>query len=248
MAGAIFAFEFAVLSKWNFKNLLFALIAAFVSDQIVSLWGVQHAHFLVKTMPEISLSTLFFTLTAALFFGLMSYLFVKSMKTVSSKINQFVVFPPLRPFFGGIALILLTSIIGNYNYLGLGVPLIELAFQEPAMFQVFFLKFVFTVATLASGFKGGEVTPLFFIGATLGSALSLILPLPTSMLAGLGLVAVFAGVTKTPFASSLIALELFGWEMFIWALPLCYISKLISGSYGIYSTDPPKNITQLERD
>ena len=93
---------------------------------------------------------------------------------------------------------------------------------------------MFTVVTLGSGFKGGEVTPLFFIGATLGNALSHLLPLPPSLLAGMGFVAVFAGASNTPLASSLMAMELFGAEAGTYAAIACVFSYLFSGQTGIY--------------
>ena len=95
-------------------------------------------------------------------------------------------------------------------------------------------KFLFTAVTLGTGFKGGEVTPLFFIGSTLGNALSRLLPLPASLLAGMGFVAVFAGAANTPLASTLLAIELFGGEAGAYAGIACVVSYLFSGHAGIY--------------
>ncbi len=88
--------------------------------------------------------------------------------------------------------------------------------------------------TLGAGFKGGEVTPLFYIGSTLGNALSRILPLPSSLLAGMGFVAVFAGAANTPIASTLMAVELFGGEAGAFAGIACVLSYIFSGQSGIY--------------
>ena len=98
----------------------------------------------------------------------------------------------------------------------------------------FAAKFLFTALTLGTGFKGGEVTPLFFIGSTLGNALAHLLPLPSSLLAGMGFVAVFAGAANTPIASTLMAVELFGAEAGAYAAIACVISYLFSGHAGIY--------------
>ncbi len=46
------------------------------------------------------------------------------------------------------------------------VPTIVAAFSQHLPRYDFAAKFAFTSLTLGSGFKGGEVTPLFFIGAT----------------------------------------------------------------------------------
>jgi H+/Cl- antiporter ClcA len=96
------------------------------------------------------------------------------------------------------------------------------------------LKILFTVVTLSVGFKGGEVTPLFFIGATLGSALSCCVPLPTALLAGMGFVAVFAGATNTPLACMLMGIELFGAESAVYVAIACVVAYLISGHNSIY--------------
>ncbi len=86
------------------------------------------------------------------------------------------------------------------------------------------------------GYKGGEVTPLFFIGATLGSALSIILPLPVGLMAGMGFVAVFAGAANTPLACSIMAMELFGADCGVYVAIACVVAYLVSGHNGIYSS------------
>jgi H+/Cl- antiporter ClcA len=98
----------------------------------------------------------------------------------------------------------------------------------------FALKVAFTILTLAAGFKGGEVTPLFFIGAALGSTLSLVLPLPVGLLAAMGFVAVFAGATNTPLACTIMAMELFGAGTGIYAALACVVAYLASGKATIY--------------
>src|SRR5690606_38635002 len=100
--------------------------------------------------------------------------------------------------------------------------------------QDFALKIIFTILTLSAGFKGGEVTPLFFIGATLGNALSYFIPLPMGLLAGMGFVAVFAGATNTPLACILMGIELFGSECGVFVAIACVVSYLLSGHTSIY--------------
>jgi H+/Cl- antiporter ClcA len=116
----------------------------------------------------------------------------------------------------------------------LGIPVIEQAFSEPSGWYDFLWKVILTAITVGAGFKGGEVTPLFFIGATLGSALSLIVPLPVGLLAALGFVAVFAGATHTPLACIVMGLELFGMEA-AWYLAIASVTAYtFSGQTGIY--------------
>jgi H+/Cl- antiporter ClcA len=100
----------------------------------------------------------------------------------------------------------------------------------------FLLKLLLTTFTLGAGFKGGEVTPLFFVGATLGSALFLIVPLPMALLAGMGFVAVFSGATNTPIACTFMGMELFGIDCGIYIALACVIAYFFSGNKGIYSS------------
>ena len=116
------------------------------------------------------------------------------------------------------------------------------AFQNPLPAYDFAGKLLWTVAALTSGFKGGEVTPLFFIGATLGNALAPLLHLPIGLLAGLGFVAVFAGAANTPLACVFMAIELFGANIGLYAALACTMSYLWSGHTGIYHTQRPGHI------
>jgi PII-like signaling protein len=145
-------------------------------------------------------------------------------------------YSPLRPFFGGVIVASAVFAIGTTRYIGLGIPTIVESFAHPSRPWDFAAKFLFTAVTLGCGFKGGEVTPLFFIGATLGNALSYVLPLPVPLLAGMGFCAVFAGAANTPIASTLMAMELFGSEAGVYAGIACVVSYLFSGHSGIYGS------------
>ena len=135
--------------------------------------------------------------------------------------------------------------IGTTKYIGLGIPTIVDSFENQLPIYDFAIKMAFTIITLSAGFKGGEVTPLFFIGATLGSALSLFIPLPTALLAGMGFVAVFSGATNTPIACTFMAIELFGIENGVYFAISCVVSYLLSGHQSIYNSQKigePKHV------
>ena len=144
--------------------------------------------------------------------------------------------PFLRVFLGGVLIVFLALVIQSDRYLGLGIPTILNSFAFPSGVQDFLLKILFTVITLSVGFKGGEVTPLFFIGATLGSFLSIFLGLPTGLLAGMGFVAVFAGAANVPLASLFLAVEMFGATPGIYMAIAILTSYVFSGHHGIYSS------------
>jgi H+/Cl- antiporter ClcA len=171
---------------------------------------------------------------AGVVFGLAGRLFAGATHIVAAFYQRIIAWPPLRPVVGGAVVTLLIWVAGTTRYSGLGIPTIVQAFQEPLPICVFVLKILFTALTLGAAFKGGEVTPLFFVGATLGNALALVLPLPMPLLAGLGFVAVFAGAANTPLACTLLAMELFGHECGLYAGLACVVSYLFSGHRGIY--------------
>jgi H+/Cl- antiporter ClcA len=173
-------------------------------------------------------------LIAGIAFGIVGMLFSDLTHALGRWIKHHITYPPLRPMLGGIVVALAATLIHGDKYLGLGISTIVEAFQQPLPAYDFLGKLAFTVTTLASGFKGGEVTPLFYIGATLGNALGYVLPLPFPVLAGLGFVAVFAGAANTPIASTIMAIELFGPEIGIYAGLACVVSYLFSGHTGIY--------------
>ena len=127
-------------------------------------------------------------------------------------------------------------LIGTTKYIGLGIPSIVASFEEQMLPYDFILKLIFTAFTLGAGFKGGEVTPLFFIGATLGNVLIWFVPLPLSLLAGMGFLAVFAGAANAPIACILMGYELFGMESSIYISIACIAAYYFSGMKGIYSS------------
>jgi len=153
---------------------------------------------------------------------------VKQFKT-------YIAYPPLRPLIGGGIVVFVYFMLGTNRYAGLGVPIIQDSLLHPLPPTDFAWKTMLTALTLGSGFKGGEVTPLLFIGATLGNALAVILTLPLSLLAAVGFVAVFAGAANTPWACALMAIEIFGPQVGVYALIGCWVSFFCSGQSGIYS-------------
>jgi H+/Cl- antiporter ClcA len=142
---------------------------------------------------------------------------------------------PVRMFLGGLVVVLLWKVVGTSDYLGLGVPTIVRAFRDPSLPVIAFAaKLVFTAVTLGAGFLGGEVTPLFFVGAALGSVLARWLGIPIELGAGVGLAAVFAAASNTPLALSIMAVELLGGNVFPHVVIVCVLAYLLSGHRSIY--------------
>jgi H+/Cl- antiporter ClcA len=204
----------------------------------------------IGSVAEILLLTK--TAAAAIAFGMAARLFIQMTEAVRSLLKRLRVPAWLRPAIGGTAVLGLTFLVGDRSYLGLGVtanPIspggvsIQTSFAEGgAGWLSWWWKLAFTALTVGSGFKGGEVTPLFFIGAALGNMLSGVLGLPVSYLAALGFTAVFAAAARTPLACTIMAVELFApanpglfSTNFLVTVALCaFLAARSSGRHSLY--------------
>jgi H+/Cl- antiporter ClcA len=235
LAGALFALEVLFFSKINYKSIPLSFLTAYIAYFTMEFWQVKHTQYSIPILPEMSLVTLFWIVVVSILFGLAAMLFSRSTHFWGHLFSKNISFPPLRPFVGGIILVVTIYCFGTTKYVGLGIPVIVDAFSNPNAWYDFLLKILFTGFTLGAGFKGGEVTPLFFVGAALGSALSIVVPLPIAFLAGIGFVAVFSGATHTPITCTVMGMELFGIESGIYIAIACSIAYFSSGSLGIYN-------------
>ncbi|MEY4049219.1 MAG: hypothetical protein RL262_53 [Bacteroidota bacterium] len=234
LAAAVFALEIMSFKKVKFENIIPSFAAAFGAHYICLAWMVKHTAYSIDIIPSISASTISWTILAGLIFGLAALLFIytgKFFETLFAKIK----FEPMRPFIGGIIIALFIVVANSTKYIGLGIPSIVDAFNEPAGSFDFALKILLTSLTLSAGFKGGEVTPLFFIGAALGNILIWFIPFPMALLAGMGFVAVFAGATHCVIASIIMGIELFGIQAGMYVGLASMVAYFASGMNGIYS-------------
>ena len=236
IAGAIFGLEVSLTGKIKYKALFPAISASIIADLITKSLNTHHTDYLINFVPEISLLNILYALIAGISFGICAAFFSKTIHKTGDFFKSKISYPPLRPLIGGIIVLLSVWLMGTTKYLGLGIPTILDSFSQQLPAYDFALKAIITIITLASGFKGGEVTPLFFIGATLGNALGYFIPLPLALLAGMGFVAVFAGATNTPIACSIMAFELFGIECGVYVIIACIISYFFSGQNSIYKS------------
>lgn len=250
LAGAIFALEVLMIGRIQMGALLPALFAALVGDWTVRAWNVSHVHYEIVFVANegagwfgVDLLLLAKVALAGVLFGLCARAFAESTHALGAVWARLLPYAPLRPVLAAALILALVYLLDTRAYLGLGVwtdlpgdPSL-LGFFEPGGtdYTSWFWKFLFTVITLSAGFKGGEVTPLFFIGAALGVALGALLGVPTDLMAGIGFVAVFAGATNTPLACFIMGIELFGATH---AIPLaigCFTAYAASGHGSIYS-------------
>jgi H+/Cl- antiporter ClcA len=235
LAGTLFGMEVLTVGRMSYEGLFPCFVAGLVGDIVCRAWGVQHTVYHVAIFPALdawrwALVVLVGALSAGASIG-----FVTLTHAVGHFAKTHLRQPWARPLIGGSLLIVLTYLCGTRAYLGLSLPLIERSFTAEGVFWgAFALKILFTALTLGTGFKGGEVTPLFCIGATLGSAVARATGQPTAFFAALGFVAVFAGATNTPFACIVMGIELFGSALTLPLAVACIVCYLLSGDRGIY--------------
>ncbi len=234
LAGAIFGLEVLAIGRLRYDALLPCVLSGIMADEVTRHWGIHHTVYAIPFVPHLDVAGLLSVAVAGICFGIVGMLFANTTHALSAAFKKTIAYPPLRLFVGGAIVAVAAYVLHARAYLGLGIPTIQAAFDHPLPAYDFAGKFAFTTMTLASGFKGGEVTPLFYMGATLGNALGYVLPLPFPVLAGMGFVAVFAGAANTPLASTVMAMELFGPEMGVYAGMACVIAYLFSGHTGIY--------------
>jgi len=234
LAGAVFGLEVFLLGVVRYESILPSLLAAVVADVVTRAWGVGHTHYPELAAVPLTAAGLGSALLAGALFGLAARGFATLTHWFSRQFAR-IAYPPLRPVVGGVLVAATMGALGTMRYAGLGVPVIVAAFQSPLGCQDFAWKLVLTALTLGAGFKGGEVTPLFFIGAALGSALAAVLPLPVALLAAMGFVGVFSGAANTPLACLFMGLELFGTHAGVYLGLACVAAYLFSGHSGIYS-------------
>lgn len=237
LAGALFGIEVSRTGRLALRSLPACLLSSLLADKICLLTGAHHTSYAISAWPALTPLTLGSLALAGILFGLGARLYSRTAHGISRLATRFLPSPHLRIMVGGalFAAFLLT-VPGALRYAGLGVPLIVSSFHETLLPWDSLAKGLATAFTLGVGFKGGEVTPLFAVGASLGNVLSRLLPLPMPFLAGMGFVSLFGACANTPLAAAVMAAELFGPAALPWALVPCLLAFAVSGPVGIYTS------------
>lgn len=236
LAAAVFAMEVVSVGIMQYSALLPCVIAALTAHLIAKQFGATPESFFVVDIPEFALIPAGWVILLAILCGVASILFCVMLHKSGQYLQQWFKNPYLRVVVGAGAIIALTLLVGNQNYNGTGMDVIAECFNGNVPTFAFLLKMVFTAITLAVGFKGGEIVPSFFIGATLGCLFGTLTGMSPSLCAAIGMGAVFCGVTNSPITSLLICFELFGFEGMPYYLLAIAISYVVSGYYGLYQS------------
>lgn len=235
-AGAVFALEVVGRPRRRPAFIVVAAVASFTGDQVVRRLG--HRHSLWPTMrPGVDVALVARLVVLGAVMAVAAWCFVTAVEHLRSLGSRFIGASALRPAVGGVATVALALLWGR-DYLGLSLPLLETAVAgSDTAWTVPLLKAVFTVVALASGFPGGEVTPLFVIGASLGSALASPLGVDPAVAATVGMVALFAAASGAPLASAVMAAELFGGGLGGYALVACAVAATLNRRRRVYPAD-----------
>lgn len=236
MAAAFFAMEVSSVGMLRYAALVPCILASVTAYEISGYYGIEGEHFVTETALQISMQLGIKILILALGCALLSMFFCAMLQTAEKIMHQYVSNKYVRILLGSAILIVLNLVIGTNDYQGTGMHVIERAVAGEADSWAFLLKLIFTVVTIAAGFKGGEIVPSFFIGATFGCIVAGMLGIPLTLGASIGMVCVFCGVTNCPIASLLIAIELFGTSNMLYFLMAIATSYALSGYVSLYHT------------
>ena len=236
LTATVFALEVISVGVLYYAGLLPCITASLTGYYIATLMGVAPTRFAVA-MPELNWPTLGLVTALAVGCALVSILFCRGLHITEHLAERWLKNSFLRAAAGGLVIVLATLALGTTDYNGAGMDVIQRAVEQgQADGWAWLLKLAFTAVTIGCGFKGGEVVPSFFVGATFGCAAGGLLGLPPSFAAAVGLVAVFCGAVNCPIASVILSVELFGAGGLAYFTAACAVSYLLSGYCGLYSS------------
>lgn len=236
IAATFFAMEILVVGTLSIESLLSASIAAVTSSYVSQLLGLTVFSSTISVVPKLTVGLVGILCLFGIVFGLVGRLFSIGLKKVKQWVQAISLSQYKKVFLLSIVLMIGLIIVGKGRYSGLGSNLVEAAFNQGTVYSYdFILKLIFTIFTLAIGFQGGEVTPLFSIGATCGVLLANLFGLPIEFVASLGFVSVFSSATNTIIGPLFIAGEIFGFELIPYAFFAIVLAYLVNGNDSIYS-------------
>ena len=236
VGACVFAFELVFAGSINALAIFPVIVSSLSAHFVSSALGVACEEFDIGIIPDFGIEALLRTLGIAITASLAAYVFCRLLHGGEKLSDRFFRNPFIKIFVGGCAVTVLTLIFGT-DYNGGGMFVIKRIFEEGTFNpEAFLLKMIFTVITVSSGYKGGEIVPSFFIGATLGAALSSVFGLPVGFAAAIGMTAFFGGVTNCPITAAVLSVELFGTEGFVMFAAAAFISRAFSGRISLNRT------------
>ena len=236
-AGSVFGIEVSKERKSvTFPNIIPCLVASLIGDYTCRLTGVGHSHFALISLPVLTPMLMLWLAICGISIGLIGIVFIEAQHYLTKLGADKAYSWWVRPLLGGMVIVALTQLLGTNVFNGLGLPLIANALSGTSVpLWTFAIKLAFTVITLGSGFKGGEVTPLFCIGALFGNTFAAVTGQDTKLFAGIGFVSLFAAAAKVPLTCWVLAMEVFGPRLSLISMLVVGIAYLVSGRRSVYA-------------
>lgn len=237
LAAAVLAMEVSTIGVLHYEALVPCVVAALPAYYISLYLGVEQHPWTVSNIPEFTVSHALLTVVLAILSGLLSILFVAALHRIPQLASRYLKNLYLRSAVMACVLLAMTFLVGSQEYNGSGTDIITACLRgtSPASFA-FLFKILFTAVSIAACFKGGEIIPALFIGATFGAWLGPVLGLPMGISAAVAMGCMFCGVTNCPLASLLLCFEMFGFTGRPFYLLCIAVAYVFSGNYGLYNS------------
>ena len=236
LTATFFAMEVISIGIIHYSAFIPCIVSSVTAYYISIYFGLDPVRFNLNVIPEISLINIVKVMILGSLCAVVSIIFCNLLHKSNNISKKIISNAYVRVFIGGIIIVLLTIIIGTRDYNGAGMDVILNAMNGTAKPEAFLLKMIFTAITISVGYKGGEIVPTFFIGATFGCVVGKFLGLDPCFGAAVGLVALFCGVVNTLITSIILSIELFGADGVILFSIACGVSYMLSGYYSLYSS------------
>ena len=234
MAAAVFTIEVIQIGVVYYAALVPCMFSAIIASQFAAGMGIHPESFTILAVPELTIVSVLQTTLIAIIVSAVSIIFCSAMHASSHLFAKYFKNPYVRVVVGAAIIIALTLLLGTSDYMGAGIPIINNAMNEQVVPAAFLLKILFTALAIGCGFKGGEIVPSFFVGATLGCLVGQLIGFAPSCAAAIGMVGMFCCVTNCPLTSTLIAFELFGYKAVPFFLIMNSIGYLLSGHSSLF--------------
>lgn len=235
MAAAIFSLEVVSVGIMYYAALMPCVFSSIIASMFSAKMGIDAENFKIMKIPALHVVPCLKIILLAMFCALLSVLFCMMLHGTGDLFRKYIKNPYIRIIFASCLILIITKLLGTTDYLGAGIPVIDETIHTHVKPLAFLWKMILTTLTLEAGFKGGEIVPSFFIGATFGCVFGTIAGISPSLCAATGMIAVFCGVTNCPITSMFISFELFGFEGVPYFLIAISVSYLMSGYYGLYA-------------
>lgn len=234
MAAAIFSMEVVTVGIMHYSALVPCVVSSLVAHEIAVVFGATAEMFNIGEIPAFTLQSAVILTFLSAMCAIVSILFCIMLHRSEWLYRKLFKNAYLRAAAGGVVIIILTMLVGSQTYNGTGVSVIASCMEGNVRPEAFFMKMLFTALTLGAGYKGGEIVPSFFIGASFGCLFGNIIGFSPAMCAAVGMTSVFCGVTNCPITSLLISFELFGYDGMPYFLLAVAFSYMLSGYTGLY--------------